>query len=550
MAARSPAALALLFGLCAARTAPALDWTPIVQTGDPAVGLPGDLTLETLGVVEVATDGDVLFAAGTQPGFYDPSVPRGLYRWDPESGPTLLFGYGTAPGLEIAVPIRTAVNHSGAWAVADWPQDVAPGCDPETSDARRERLLRSDGNGGYDVLAELGTPIPDAPDDLLYAGIARWPTAGLFEPTPHMGFAESGAIGFGAVLSADPCSTDLRKAILAVGAVTPLALVALEGELAPGAPDGMRFANFAMGPDSVNDAGQVAFFAALESDTESASAVYRWDPVAGLALVAMPDGPAPIGAASTRVWPVVSPSGAIAYFDGSDVWGPDGAGGVVRRVAVGDPVPGGPGKRRVPRGSDGPLGPFPKRAWINASDQVAFDAYMILPDDPDANGGRHDFVWAFDGLFVADPGAAVRLVATAIDPAPHSGGANFAGSFSVEQFGDAGEIAFVAALLRPTRAAPSLAFARGGDLPARRARPLVPAPARERSRRSPARATGGRAAGGACVAADFSQVAMSASVVEGEGAIFVAAVPEPASGGALVALFLLGAASHSGRRAS
>jgi hypothetical protein len=444
-------------------------------------------------------------------------VPRGLYRWDAGDGVALLAGMGEAAGLDIATPSRSDVNRSGTWVIADWPEEVPPGCDPDATDARAERVLRADGNGGFDVLVAMGTSIPGTP--LLWAGIARWPTAGLFEPTAQLVLAESGALGFGAVLADDVCYGALRKAILAVDAAGSLALVALEGQPAPGAPAGLVFHDFTQSPALVNDGGQIVFYAWLQSATESASAVYRWDPVAGLALVAMLSPLAPVSSTPLPASPIVSAGGSVAYFDEGNLWGPDGAGGVVRRFAVGDPVPGGPEGSQFGVEVVTPI-VFQKRAWIDAQDRLAFVAPMERPGSglPEPLGA---------GLFRAAVDGPIELLVKTGDSAPQAGDATFGSVFAVLAFGAGGQIAFRASLERPgmpgpaTESAIYLLDAQQRLVPILLAADLAVLLPLDPIERDPASASLG-------FDANFTHVAMTPFVIDGESALFVATIPEAA----------------------
>ena len=542
-----PALLAMLVAACvAARSSVALEWTAIARTGDPAIGLPGDPAITSLGVFERIGDaGEVVYGATTGPHLVIKPPIGGLYRWtDPAT--TLLVGYGD-PSFDIEIPIRLAVNRLGDWVIADWPSEPAPGCDPGTSAAHAEKVVRSDAMGAPETLVEMGMPVPGAPDGLLYAGIARWASGpvGTRVPSssPSLNLADSGALAFGAELAADPCSEDGRETILAVPPGGGLTLVALAGEPAPGLPDGFVLEELGLSPAALDDAGQVAFSATARSDTEVASAVYRWDPGSGVELVAMIQPPV---LDSPRKYlpvelPAIAATGSIAWFGGTELFGPDGSGGTQEIFAVGDPVPGGPDGATFAEQSLGRI--VPRRPWINGSDQVAFTADMTRLGDgdlPEPLGAA---------VFRADAGGPLELLVKTGDVAPYGGGATFGSPFTLLAFGDMGEVVFSNWLTSPDPNDPdppdSAIYeidAAGRLFPILLTDDLVALGAADSYGRTPASASLG-------FDAAFSRVAMSPGSFQGPDGVFVATIPEPDTHAtATAALLALAAASLRTRR--
>jgi len=535
-----------LMGL-GARVSPALEWTPIAHSGDPAIGIPGDLAFTGFGVFEkLGANGEVFFAGDTGGPITTPLEPVGLYRAAPGAPIEMIVDYGDAPELEIRHPIGMAIDRAGDWVFATQSDVPAPGCDPGTSEARDERLLRSDGLGGVETVAVMGSQVVNASDDLRYAGFERWtrPT-GVFEfKRQQLQMNGSGAIAFGGVVAADPCG-DVRDALLVAEPGEHLQLVALQGEPAPGAPDGMGFDSLVLSPAAFDDAGAIVFFATLVSDTEIGSAVYRWDPVGGLALVAAtrpPFVPAR-GQALLPQWAILGPSGAIAYFLGSEVWGPDGAGGVTQRVAPGDPVPGDPEGTVFTASAVVPFAP--NRVWVDAAGRIAFASHMLRPGLGDGAG-----------VFRAAVGGPIELLVQTDDVAPFSAGATFGESFTISAVGDDGEIAFLATLHRPGDDPAHPEFAAYLFDASGRLFPILLAS------EIPALLPGASDEASELASASFgfdptlSRVAMSPFAVAGPDAVFVAPVPEPpdratalAGIAALVAIAAL-EARHGRRRAA
>lgn len=494
MVAGRHAAWSALVTACLAVASPAhaLDWTPVVFDGDPAIGLPGELPMISADPVRWLDDdslvyvGSALLASGA----------AGLWNWTPaQTELRAAFLPGQPPAF--GAPVAFAANGAGDLAIVDTAGVHAP-----------------DGNGGTIPILAAGDPLPGGPDGLLFQGarIGAFPTAGPLVLTAMRRLAfgawasdASFSIKFAALLVADPSGT--------------VALVGLQGDPAPSAPNGFRFESFNWSAQAINDAGQLAFRARLVSDTAQADAIYRWDVVNGLELVALyvADGSPEnvVVDAAPLDPPIIDALGGVAFLAGG-LFVPDGEGGTERIFADGDPLAGQPTAvfRR----------PFfayttPNPPIANGADELAIlYGYETTPYEPYGDGSAI-LVWS------RDEGLRERLRTSDFWRSPYTGPYDL----QLLDFSSTSEVATRVVIGRPCNCGEVYLLPAVG--PRRRILDeddLFPA------------AEGGTITTNPFAApiafdADFSQVSVSNS----EG-LYVATVPEPGAGlGAAIAISAL-----------
>ena len=270
------------------------------------------------------------------------------------------WGVWIADGLDLSL-----VALAGAQA-----PDVPPGAffatfgDPCLGRSGVALLARLTGSGIVDYVNERGLWVGDVPGSLRL--LARQgdpapgaPTGGVFELSnyalPHDAFVltnDAGDVTLRASLALGPggVTEEDDGALWGPDGAGGLVLLAREGDQAPGAPAGTRFEH--IGYPRLNELGQLAFPADLESSASGSASIFGPDATGALSLLATQGDPAP-GIEGARFLAFSHAAqindraqvlfGAITDAGSSGIWRSDGAGNLQLVVRHGDPAPGVPG---------------------------------------------------------------------------------------------------------------------------------------------------------------------------------------------------------------
>lgn len=431
-------AAAVALGAAQARGAA---WTLVAREGDDAPPVPSPHVFDTLADVSVRGDGTVFFS-NIGPGSSDPA----LYRWNAANGVELLTRLDLPDG-----PLGDPAYLIDAGFVAVGSQNEGPllvdrvatidAC--PSSELTHEATFSVSEAGELVPLVQPGTPVPG-----LDAGwIFGWgQTSALssyyefsypphYEPTPAVNASGELAFFAGSV-HADVCGASgfdpYANAVFGPDGNGGTVLVAMPQQPEPDAPAG----SVLIPKDSValNDLGDVAFNADLRLGPSSPTvpAIYRWNALGGLQLVAYQYGPAPEG--STFKEPelfVLGNGGHLVFLDGGDfprqfyaIYEHDDVNGSRRVVAMGDQMPGLP-----PSFSARAASAFA----VNALGEVAYSMQV----DYAPTGAPRFGVWGPN----ASGNTAIRLIDGGL--APGLGSARFEG-FEVLALSDQREILFKA----------------------------------------------------------------------------------------------------------
>ena len=279
-----------------------------------------------------------------------PDVPDSYGLWAFEDGagtPLLLYG-DEAPGIAGGVfglpPYQPGFNDNGEIAFAA-ALLVGPGGVESFNDWG---LWGPDGSGGLALIAREGTQVSGADPGVYFASFGGVP------------LNDAGQLAFKAWLGrpfGDPTKDFTIWAPDGAGGVSEVARV---GEQAPGAPPGAVFFvdDFhGFSPLVLDGAGGIAF----SGFTTEGQGIWRSEPDGQLAVLAFEGEPAPGGPPGSVFAafssPLLSKAGGIVFEgslsvgiagvteeDDEGIWGPDGAGGITMLVREGDAAPGGPGE--------------------------------------------------------------------------------------------------------------------------------------------------------------------------------------------------------------
>jgi len=238
-----------------------------------------------------------------------------------------------------------------------------------------------------------------------------------FGEHPAAAINDAGAVAFAAQLTGGKATSGI---FLAQNG--KLTAVALSGAAAPDIAGG-TLADFE--PPWLNEAGEIAFLAALRRGRETGEAIYLWHQSQLTKVVASGD-PAPGGGQfSSFASPALNGKGELAFGavieQGPILGGVFAVSGRDRRVvlAAGSAAPGG-----------GIFARFAERIELNESGTIAFSAVL-------RQGGPSAAVFLVEN-------DTLRSVAAIGDPAP--GGGSFAGFASWPGLSEAGAVAFIASV--------------------------------------------------------------------------------------------------------
>ena len=354
--------------------------TPVAVGAIPAPGLPG-LGL-TAGYSGIGDAGDVAFHAHLQ-GFgvttanddalYGPTGAPGFALIMREGDPAPGAGSGVtfgAPGAWLSIfSLRHPVDGAGRVAFATTLAGAGVTSSNDTA------LWLTDGAGGLSLVVREGDPAPGTGAGIVFA----------LSLGTSFALSEAGHVAFNPILAGPGITASNDLGIWIHDGASGLALVAREGDAAPGMP-GVVYASLAPfptnGPDpnDVNGAGDVAFPAQLAGpgiDPSNDHAIFVRE-ATGTLRVAAREGDFGIPSGVELLSVALNDAGEVAFLTsvpgssaGQEVWGPDGSGGLRRILQAGDPVPDVPGATfgEVFISS---LLPFAPQPSINAHGDVAF----------------------------------------------------------------------------------------------------------------------------------------------------------------------------------
>ncbi len=432
--------VALAAAVALATDAAALPWALVARSGQEAPGLwvPALFQEFTL-ASKLGSGGRVVF--GIPSPTLLPGFQAGVYVWTQAGGLTVLAAHGTTPDAEFSDATRVVQGDDGDTALlAELVPDAGPACGGGIRFVGPPALY---GRVGTELarVAQWGDPAPGAPDG--------W----VFHDFSDAILGASHSI-FHAGLSLDSCDDGADPALFRFDEAGTMTLVARSGMQAPGAPDGTTI-DLVLPGAAIADDGDVAVLASLSTLTAfTPYAIYGFDSADVLAPLVMTGSPtamadgavfealgAPVsnGAGDLAFYAILD-DGLIGFPDASlrGLWVPDGAGGVIELVRVGDAVPGAPpGSVFADPETWAPSILVPEGLRINASGEVAFVQEI-----------KTSFELREHGIFGPDGSGAIALRMQTGDPAPSIDGATIS-SLELLGFGDDRRIAVAARLTGP-----------------------------------------------------------------------------------------------------
>jgi len=439
-------AAAVALGATHAR-AVTVDWTLVAREGDAAPPVPSPHVFDTLADVSVRGDGTVFFS-NIGPGSSDPA----LYRWSAANGVELLTRLDLPDG-----PLGDPAYSIEAGFVAVGSQNEGPllvdrvatidAC--PSSELTYEATFSVSEAGELVPLVQPGTPVPGLDPGWIFGWGQTSAISGYYEssypphyePTPAVNASGELAFFAGSV-HADVCEASgfdpYANAVFGPDGNGGTALVAMPQQPEPDAPAGSVL--IPKNSVALNDLGDVAFSADLRLGPSSPTvpAIYRWNALGGLQLVAYQYGPDPEGSTFSRpVFFVLGDGGHVVFLDGGfggyywydqlfGIYVHDDVNGTRAVVRIGDQMPGLP-----PSFSARAVNAFA----VNARGEVAFSMQV-------EESTTHALRWGVWGPNSAG-NTAIRLIDGGL--APGLGSARFE-RFEVLALSDEREILFKASL--------------------------------------------------------------------------------------------------------
>lgn len=380
---RSALGLLLLIGSSASPAAATAPFTTLVRTGDPAPGGPGGANFTSLSPSTHNDSGEIAFHAGTTEYRFD-----GLFKRDADGALSLIARRdGPAPGAPGALFDYQFDFHQldNAGGLAFTAGLTGLGVVTIGSFRNNRGIWGPGADGALSLIARAGYPAPGAP------------TGSVFEDFFNfVQLNESGAVAFhDFAFREDPAGHYYRPGIWKTDASGALALIAQDGDPAPGTPDGVSFSHFQQ--FALNDTGAIAFMSWI-------------------------DGP------------------GVTAENGLGMFGPDPSGALSLRLRTGDPAPGAGAGVQFARQSDPSS---PNNVSLNNAGAVAFCAELTGPGVTEAND---------TGCWLSEPDGALRLAVREGDSVAGAAPGTTLGHFRHDlppQFNDAGGMAFEVALAGP-----------------------------------------------------------------------------------------------------
>jgi hypothetical protein len=263
----------------------------------------------------------------------------------------------------------------------------------------------SESSGSLALVARSGSPAPGTPEGVNFDSLIG-----------QTGFNDAGQTAVFAYVTGSGVDPSNDNGIWSEGSGS-LKLVARSGSPAPGTSSGVNFQDFVFPPVDINNAGQIAFQAALIGNgVDQTNDDGIWSDRSGtLELVARRGSPAPgtasgvdFDAFSLSSWPVLNDAGQIAFrchLTGIGVNATNNLGIWVERTdalelvaRTGSPAPGTPSGVRF---SDLSL------PTLNGEGQAAFRASLTGPGVSSSNNL---------GIWASDPEGALQLIARTGSP--------------------------------------------------------------------------------------------------------------------------------------
>lgn len=293
----------------------ALEWRPILQSGDSAPGAPGR-KLERIDAGQrhlswspprFDESGRLHVLAFLDGAPADQAAGR-IYQWTPDEGLSL---QPPAPFPNLDSGCEYGIEEFGLGKEGAYFLRVASVGDFQTCESTA--LLRPDDVGGW--TETLQTPDGLSPDGRLGLGSTdilgtnrhseALIRASEFSPCPLPGLCQLGSTS--ALYSVDPVGVQVIYRV---------------GEPAPGLDEVASLASipdyrFGPGLDGPNELGQIVVDVPLRVQGVNTPAIYRWDPSVGLELMALAGDPAPGIPGATLEWLAsarVDDAGAITFW--------------------------------------------------------------------------------------------------------------------------------------------------------------------------------------------------------------------------------------------
>jgi len=423
----------------------------VAREGDEAPGTSSGVNFSIFGTPAINDAGQAAFAgflAGT--GVVVGSNDTSIWSEGGDAGLALVAGAGNAvPGTSSGVNFLSlsffpAINGAGQTAFVG----SLTGTGVDFSNNRG--IWSEGGVAGLALVARTGNAAPGTSSGVNFAN--------FFSAAVLNG---AGQTAFRGDLAGTEVDESNDTGIWSEGGNSGLALVAREGNAAPGTSSGVNFAHFFIAP-AINDAGQTAFVGRLtgtEVDRSNNSGIWSEGEDAGLALVARTGNAAPGTNSGVNFAgfgpPVLNGAGQTAFFgalagtgvDGSNnsgIWSEGGNSGLALVARAGNAAPG---------TSSGVNFLALASPVLNGAGQTAFFGFLTGT----GVDGSNDFgFWAEDPLGALTliaregdqldvddgPGIDLRTISSLVGFQPGNESGNEDGRRS--NFNDLGQLAFVA----------------------------------------------------------------------------------------------------------
>ncbi len=329
----------------------------VARSGNQAPGTPEGVHFRSLSTPALNNAGQTAFWGGLT-GTGDSTNDRGIWSEGGGSGLALIAREGNAaPGTPEGVHFRFSsrsridlnppLNNAGQTAF--WGFLTGTGVD-----GTNDRGIWSEGGGsGLALVAREGNAAPGTPEGVHFGFSSR--ESHRINPSLNI----AGQTAFWGFLTGPGVDSTNNSGLWSEGGGSGLALVAREGNQAPGTPEGVHFGFNGMTP-ALNNAGQTAFWGFLtgnEVDGTNNTGIWLEGGGSGLALVARKGNQAPgtpegVHFSSLSTIPVLNNAGQTAFsgsltgtgVDGLNfgLWSEGGGSGLALVARSGNQAPGTP----------------------------------------------------------------------------------------------------------------------------------------------------------------------------------------------------------------
>lgn len=339
-------------------------------------------------------------APGTSSGVNFSSFGRPVFN---DAGQTAFSGFLTGTGVSLS-------NYSGIWSEG--------------------------GGNGLALIARNGSAAPDTPAGVNFSGFNS--------QAINLSINNAGQIVFRGDLNGTGVNSSNNRGIWSEGGGAGLALVAREGEAAPGTSSSVNFSDFAF--PALNDSGQIAFRGELTGtgvDSSNNLGIWSEGGGSGLTLVVRKGDAAPDMSSginfSGLLGPAFNNAGQVAFLgfltgtgvnDNNDgaIWVERGGTGLALVAREGSAAPGTSGAS---------FSSLPSKPTLNSVGQTAFTGFLA--------GAGVNFS-NYRGIWAEDPSGVLKLIARTgdlldVDDGP---GTDFRtiNSLSLGRFNNLGQLVF------------------------------------------------------------------------------------------------------------